>query len=280
MSHGRADRVFTYKRLREQGYTGPIIIVIDTDDDQGDEYRRIFGEKNVVAFDKKEYERKMDTGDISGSMKCVVFARNACFDIADRLGYDYFIEADDDYKSFNYRYTKDGMHLGSKELHRLDDVFSAMFDFLDDSGAIAVAPGQAGDFIGGCNSKLWKDGLRRKCMNLFFCKTKNRINFVGRINEDVNTYTWYGSQGILFFTVSCWMLCQTETQSNPGGMTDTYIDNGTYLKSFYSVQWMPSAVKIGVIGSAKHCKCDRIHHSVNWNNCVPCIIDEKWKKRN
>lgn len=270
--------MFTYKSLREHGYTGNIIIVIDTDDEQGAEYKRIFGENNVVAFDKKEYESQMDTGDTSGSMKCVVFARNACFDIAEKLGYEYFIEADDDYTSFGQRFTKGDGVLYETRLDHLDEVFDAMFDFLDESGAMAVAPGQGGDYIGGADSCVWRDGLRRKCMNLFFCKTINRINFIGRINEDVNSYTWYGSQGLLFFTVVRWLLHQIETQSNSGGMTETYLDGGTFLKSFYSVMWMPSAVKITVMGGGKNNHSDRIHHSVNWQKCVPMIIDQKWQK--
>lgn len=85
MTHGRAGKIFTDDTLRKCGYTGRIIYVIDTDDEQGDKYRQIYGEDNVVSFDKNVYEQSMDTGDIGGSMKCVVFARNACFDIAKEL---------------------------------------------------------------------------------------------------------------------------------------------------------------------------------------------------
>lgn len=36
-------------------------------------------------------------------------------------------------------------------------------------------------------------------------------------------------------------------QKNKGGMSDVYIDKGTYLKSFYSVMFAPSCVKIGLM---------------------------------
>lgn len=280
MTHGRADNVYTDKTLRKCGYTGKIYYVIDTDDEQQEKYKQNFGEENVLVFDKKEVEGQMDTGDIEGSMKCVVFARNKCFDLARQLGLDYFIEADDDYNEFRYRVEING-GLRSYTIKTIDNVFEATFKFMDESGAVAVAPAQGGDYIGGAEGGVWKDKLRRKCMNLFFCRTDKRINFVGRINEDVSTYSHYGQQGELFFTIADWCLNQKETQSQPGGMTDAYLESGTYLKSFYSVMWNPSCVKIAMMGSP--CKGSkghyRIHHNVDWKCCTPMIINEKWKKR-
>ena len=34
LSHGRPDRVYTYKSLQKAGYTGPVYIVIDNEDDR------------------------------------------------------------------------------------------------------------------------------------------------------------------------------------------------------------------------------------------------------
>ena len=54
-------------------------------------------------------------------------------------------------------------------------------------------------------------------------------------------------------------------------MTDVYLDYGTYVKSFFSVMYNPSSVKISHIGKHK-----RIHHQINWNNAVPKIISEDY----
>ena len=279
MTHGRADNVWTDKTLRKCGYTGKIYYVIDTDDKQAERYKQNFGAENVLIFDKKEVEKQMDTGDIEGSMKCVVFARNKCFDFAKEIGLDYFIEADDDYDALSFRYSFEGQ-LKSKPIRFVDDIFEATFDFLDDTGAMSVAPAQCGDYIGGMNGRTWKNRLLRKCMNLFFCKTDRRINFIGRINEDVNTYAFGGQRGDLYFTIADWCLNQKPTQAQAGGMTDTYLDNGTYLKSFYSVMWNPSCVKIAAMGSPsdKGGGHYRLHHNVDWAHCTPMIISEKWKK--
>lgn len=69
------------------------------------------------------------------------------------------------------------------------------------------------------------------------------------------------------------MLVQTQTQSACGGMTDIYVDSGTYVKSFYSVIANPAAVKVSVL-------CDysadiprpRFHHNCAQNHYAPKII--------
>lgn len=149
-----------------------------------------------------------------------------------------------------------------------------MIDFLDCADISTVALAQTGDFIGGLNSKVYKDQLSRKAMNSFFCRTDRRFNFVGRINEDVNTYTSLGTRGKLFFTVAEATLNQTDTQQSGGGMTDVYLDSGTYVKSFYTVMMCPSCVQISTMGVTSK----RMHHCIDWNKCLPKIISERYKK--
>ena len=78
----------------------------------------------------------------------------------------------------------------------------------------------------------------------------------------------------MFFTFTHFQIVQKETQSLSGGMTDAYKESGTYVKSFYSVLSMPSAVKIFMMYS----KYNRIHSRVEWDKCVPKIIHERWRK--
>lgn len=111
-------------------------------------------------------------------------------------------------------------------------------------------------------------------MNSFFCITEKPIGFIGSINEDVNTYVTKGNRGELFFSVMRLILVQGETQSNKGGMTETYIENGTYVKTFPSVMLNPSCVKVGMMGQSGK----RIHHKIAWKNAVPKILSERWRK--
>ena len=85
LSHGRADRVYTYNKLRAHGYTGRIVIVLDNEDDSVDEYARRYGVDNVVVFDKEKVAETFDEV-LRGDRRTIVYARNASFDIVRGLG--------------------------------------------------------------------------------------------------------------------------------------------------------------------------------------------------
>jgi hypothetical protein len=205
--------------------------------------------------------------------KVVVYARNACWDIAEQLELKYFCVLDDDYTMFEHRYIE-GQKLKTYKFKNLDKVFDSFTEFLDVSNAITVCMAQGGDFIGGAQSGTFSKGLLRKAMNVWFCRTDRRFKFMGRINEDTNMYVTYGQQGRLMFTVTNADVVQTQTQKQSGGLTDVYLNDGTYVKSFFSVMAAPSCVKISTMGD-KHL---RIHHNIDWEYCTPKILNRKWKK--
>lgn len=181
---------------------------------------------------------------------------------------------DDDYNAFMYRYPQDGK-LKFADCGNLDELFDAMVDFLVESGSYSIAFAQGGDFIGGLDGGAYQKKLIRKVMNTWFCDAEKPFKIIGRINEDTNTYVYYGTQGKLFFTITDVMINQKQTQSNAGGLTEIYLDRGTYVKSFYTVMCAPSCAKIAAMGD-KHF---RVHHKISWQNCTPMILNEKWKKR-
>ena len=273
LSHGRPNNVITLNTLKKCGYTGKWYIVIDNEDSTANEYYKNFGEERVIMFDKLQIAQTFDTADTFNDRKTIVYARNACFDIANKLGIKYFLELDDDYTGFMHRYIE-GQQLRSKITTRLDDIFKMMIDFLNCTGALTVAFVQGGDLIGGLDNNNFHKKILRKAMNSFFCDVDKPFKFLGRVNEDVNTYTLLGQQGKLIMSVSEFMLNQKQTQSNAGGMTSTYLDNGTYVKSFYSVMYSPSCVKVAAMGD-KHM---RMHHQVKWECCTPKILSQKYKK--
>jgi len=275
LTHGRAGNVKTYDTLKRMGYTGRIVLVIDNEDEQEDKYRKIYGSENIYVFDKQKYLDLSDVADAGGTRKVILPARNACFDIANDLGLQYFLELDDDYLGFYHRYEENGS-LKSNKLKegQLDRIFDEYCDFLETSGALTVCFSQAGDFVGGLGSNVWKRRISRKAMNAFFCKTLRPFKFFGRLNDDVTTYVLYGTRGELMFTIADIMLTQPITQANAGGATDAYLKLGTYTKSFYSVIHAPSCVKISAMGWHDY----RIHHNVIWNNCTPMIVNQKHQK--
>lgn len=275
LSHGRPNNVKTIKTLENSNYKGKYYIIVDNEDKTIEQYKENFGDK-VIVFNKQEIsdDKRFDKFDNNNNKKVIYFARNACFDIAKELGLKYFIQFDDDYTSFQFRY-EEGDKLKHLKMNNIGEVFNLMIDFLNSSPKIlTICFSQGGDFIGGRDSGVWKKQLVRKAMNSFLCSTDKVFNFKGRINEDVNTYTLLGNQGELFFTIANLSLEQTPTQSNEGGMTDIYLDSGTYVKSFYSIICSPQAVKIALMGN----RFMRMHHKVDWKYCSPKILDEKYKK--
>ena len=272
LTHGRPDKIVTLKSLKKGNYSGKWYVVIDNEDDKESEYRRKYGD-HVLQFDKKGISETFDTMDLSEDRRTIVYARNVCFELAKQVGVRYFLELDDDYVCFMYRFPEKNQFRGVDCL-QLDKLFSYMIDFLDECGALTVALAQGGDFIGGKDNPRYYQKVLRKAMNTFFCDVEKPFQFVGRINEDVNTYVSLGSKGKLLFTVTDAAITQKTTQKNSGGMTDVYLDSGTFLKSFYTVMIAPSCVKLSMMGD-KHL---RIHHNVNWECAVPKILNEKWKK--
>jgi hypothetical protein len=275
LTNGRPDRVFTYEALRKAGYTGPIFLVVDDLDKTREKYVEAYGDE-VVVFDKRAIAKTFDQGDNFDDLRAIIYARNASFEIAKKLGFRYFIQLDDDYRHFQFRFDQNLEYRPRIIKGCLDRIFSALLEFYIRSGAASVAIAQGGDFIGGPTCSLAEAvQLKRKCMNSFICSVDRPFRFVGRVNEDVNAYTRLASTGLLLLTTNQLTLEQTQTQSNPGGMSEMYLESGTYLKSFYTVMYQPSSVKVGLLQD----RTSRLHHKVDWKYTVPKILREELRKR-
>jgi hypothetical protein len=279
LTHGRASCVYTYEALRKHGYTGEIYLVCDDEDKQIKQYLALYGLDSVIVFNKQEAIDNTDSGDNLKKRNSVVYARNHNFKIAADLGLTHFWQLDDDYSAFAYTTDNDDEYI-TKDAYtkKLDDLLFALCDFMDESGARSVAMSQGGDFIGGGEGTfvkhIKKGKFSRKVMNSFLFRVDRPVKFMGRINEDVNMYVEWGRRGHLFVTVPRLRLYQKETQTNSGGLTEIYLDLGTYVKSFYSVLYAPSCVSITEMGNNDK----RIHHQISWRHAVPMILDEQHRK--
>lgn len=268
LTHGRPDNLITLDTLKKCGYTGKIFLVIDNEDKRANEYFEAYGREMVIQFDKKKYADECDECNNFDERRTITMARNACFDIAKKVGVKYFMQLDDDYTQFKFRLVN---KLGYEaKINNIDNVFDSFIEFYDNTPVLSVAFSQGGDHIGGFSFTK----LKRKCMNSFLCSTDRPFKFVGAMNEDVNTYTTLGSRGNLFFTFTSIQLDQKETRSQEGGITDMYKKYGTYCKAFTTVINMPSSVKVSMMTTNN----PRLHHKINWNNTVPKIISEELRK--
>jgi hypothetical protein len=274
-THRRSNNIYTDSALRRAGYTGRIIYLVDDADPHLEKYHNRFGD-DVFVFSKGDYIDKIDLADNNTEdTSTITFPRNACFDVAEKLGLTYHIQLDDDYTYFAYRTDDKGDYINyTPTIKDLDSIFEAMMAFMDKTPTHCLAMAQGGDFIGGANNRNARVTSKRKAMNSQLVRTDRRFWFRGRMNEDVNTYVSLGNRGKLFFTFMPLSLSQMTTQSQKGGLTDMYLHYGTYIKSFTTVMYAPSCTKVSIMGETSK----RLHHRVTWENAVPKIISEEHQK--
>ena len=272
LTHGRPDNVLTYNTLRKCGYNGKIYLIVDNEDSHIEAYQKNFGIEYVKIFNKKAMADKIDEANNFDNRKVIVHARNYCFKLANELNYKYFIQLDDDYYEFIYKFSDTKGQVLAKDINK---VFDLMFNFYKKTNALSICFAQTGDFIGGVdNGKGVYRFAKRKCMNSFFCSTDRPFQFLGSINEDVNTYTTLAGKGELFLTIPVFAINQKDSQTQKDGMSDIYKLQGTYVKSFTTVLMQPSNVKVSIMNATYK----RIHHSISWKNTTPMIVSQAYKK--
>ena len=275
MVWGRPDKMWTAKTFKKAGYTGKFYFIADDEDKTVDKYKEKYG-NNLLVFNKGEAKKKYgyDMGDNSGDLRSTMFSANMSFEFAKKLGLKYFMLCCDDYTDVAFRFDKNNKWKYTK-VKKLDRVLDIMIEYYRKIPALTIAMAQAGDFMGGALGSFAKKFMpKRKAMNTFLCSVDRPFKFLGRINEDVTTYVNLGSKGKIFFTIPNICIAQTGHQSQSAGLTDMYLDYGTYVKSFMSVMYNPSCVRVAMMGTTHK----RIHHKVLWNNAVPKILNEKYKK--
>lgn len=259
----------TFKTLKRQHYTGKTYFLLDDTDPTISDYIHEYGEQNVKIFNREKVAEYTDSMDNFTPRTGILYPRQYSYELARDLGIDYFLQLDDDYTSFQYRFPSNGK-LKGREYPDLDRVFETYYEALDDIQLLTcVAFAQGGDLVGG----QIRNPFKRKAMNGIFCKTDRIWKFRGTINEDVNGYITNQQTGSLCMTYLNSMLVQTQTQSASGGMTDIYVDSGTYVKSFYSVIANPAAAKVSVLCDySANTPRPRFHHNCAQNHYAPKII--------
>ncbi len=178
----------------------------------------------------------------------------------------------DTFAAFTHKRDGQGEYINGEPIRDLDAVWARMLDFYKASPCLSIAMSQTGDFPGGalCTTRYKPS---RKAMNSFICSVDRPFQFVARLNDDTTTYVIESSRGGIFLTIKDVCLQQKPTQAQAGGLTELYLENGTYVKSFYTVMFHPSSVKVAFVVST-----GRIHHKVTWRHTAPCILSDEFRK--
>lgn len=273
LTHKRPDRQITIATLSKSGYTGDIFLLCDDKDPTLPEYKKRYGSM-VKTFSKEKYLGKFDLMTNVKRFDAVVFARNAVYDVARKMGLEYIVVMDDDYSVFNYSVDKTCFYKRTK-VKDMDRLIKAHFRFLKSADLDVLAFAQGGDFVGGWNGNICKNNFRplRKAMNTFFLRVSRPIAYPGIINEDSTMGVEVAKRGGVVLTNCLIQLEQTTTQAASGGLTDIYKHAGTYQKSFYTLMMSPSSTTV----MYQHA-VGRVHHLIRGNNAYPKIISAEHKK--
>lgn len=274
LSHKRPERVHTVDTLRKVGYTGDLYVIVDDKDPDLPTYRKKYGDQ-LLVFSKDEIEPRVDLGDAKEGQGTVIYAREAAWDFAEDLGLDYFLVLDDDYDWFRHRIGPRGEYLDAPPwIEDMDAILEAFVRYMEEAPIDDLAFSQGGDWIGGANSSTAGLTSKRKAMNAHLLATDRYFDYPGRLNDDVNAYVKHGHRGRIFLTYIPICLNQEQTQQEEGGLTEEYMRFGTYAKSFHTVMHEPSCTTITAMGE-NHL---RLHHEISWDNAVPKIVPESYRK--
>lgn len=274
LSHDRAGEIDTIQTLERHDYSGDWYIVIHHEEDKQAYYEE-YGKDRVVFYDDDIVADQLDCGDNFSKRNTITFSRYKCFELARELGYDYFMELDDDFNAFQWRFNEDFEYEANSSGYKLDAYIVAAIEYVKRSGIDTLCMAQGGDFIGGSENQFaQRVETKRKAMNSFLCRANEPFEFLGTMNEDVNTYIRKQQLGKIFLTTNVCSLDQADTQSKDGGITDLYLEMGTYVKSMYTVMYNPSCTSLNKIRGPSS---ERIHHRINWKSAVPKILPESAK---
>lgn len=259
----------TADALTRMGYRGEWFIVCGNNDETIEEYRKNWGNERVLEFDWYEQVKRSDLMDNFGVVNMgsgAVPVRNATRDISKKRGETRHWQFDDDYLGFKMfdNKTKSNRRITAEEFERrlyqiaefgvegnLPNVGFALASdtFPDKALTFSRRIFNAHNLTNGDNFTEWK----------------------GRMNDDlINAITVY-QNGMCEYSFKFLCMEFPQTQSEAGGNTDIYKEDGTVRKTAYAVMADPLNVKLVV-------KFGRYHHEVNWSSVCPKLIHEKYAK--
>lgn len=263
LTHGRPDTIHTLDTLKRGNYTGKWYLVIDNEDKQAERYYERYGKERVIMFDKLAISKTFDTADLSQERRAIVYARNAVFQLAKDMGYDYFAMVDDDVTGLSFRYEKDGKLVG-KPVKDFDKVSSVILETMDNTGTDYFSFGTDKNYIGGAANSQYQRKIIDKVYNFIFCRTDQEHFYKGIMNEDEIHNILSMSVGKLVKSSTAIQISMKPVgRDSVGGNAETYEENGyySYVRNFYPVIAFP-VLKLKAGKKGFTFGCDRAHYTV------------------
>lgn len=269
ISKGRPNCT-TAKTLTKLNYPGQWFIVCGTNDTKLQEYIETWGKERILIFDWHEQIKDTDTLDNFGFEKMpsgAVPVRNATFKISQGREELRHWQFDDDYNNFRVFRPSQNKYVNVTG-QQLEDVLFEIAKFGYNAKArncgFALASETFPNVAFQVGSRVFNAHNMPSTDDLF-------MKWRGRMNDDLINAMEVSQLGGREFSFKFLSLTMAPSQSEQGGLTDIYKDEGTVRKTAYAVVIAPNAVKLVI-------KFGRYHHSVNWNKLKVKIISPKYVK--
>lgn len=261
----------TAQTLTKMKYPGEWFIVCGNNDETLEQYLANWGEEHVKVFDWYDEVKRTDTMDNFGfgsmpSGACPV--RNATAEISRRRGERRHWQFDDDYTGFQVFDAKTGKrpHCDGQ---KLAECMEAIAEFADRCGLSNC--GFPPSTIETCKEGAL--GLARRVFNAHNLPSGGElfVPWMARLNDDLINAINVWRTGRSELSVKCIAMNMPPTQSEGGGLTDIYRDEGTVRKTAYAVMAAPGQVKLVD-------RFGRYHHAADWKRIVPKIVSDEYRK--
>lgn len=245
-THGRPGKQITHKALRDAGYTGEIILVIDNEDECGHGYLEFvkYDDKTWLhIFDKQKVLDSTNTTNSPPNRKTILYAKNACEQFAKQDGVDCFVICDDDIPGFRYRYIEDGSCKSQNIICNMDQVLEAHYDFILKSNIATTSFGMAQFYFTGANC-FDNDNLQkwRVPYTFVFRNARHKVDWVSDYGEDITTAIEQSRHGQFQCAMPFVQMNLSPMGVGDGGMVELHKD--TFKLSEYGHIWHPDCEQI------------------------------------
>lgn len=263
LSHKRSKNVKTIETLKKLGSSNDLHIVVDDMDEEKDIYVSKY--ENVHVFSKKSviFDRMTN----AENWNSPAYARNYIYKLAAEMGYKYGVMLDDDISDITIRAESSGK-LKSYKINDIDNIFSAMADYMEASKIGLLGFAVCGAYIGGLDG-AWKKGIKRETSAVIMFDTERIIEFTGLMNEDLHSSLNCELRGMIAMALMSVCVTSPQRGKNEGGLHDEYLSLDSYARDFYSIMFRPT---IGVIGGSMSLK------KVNSKYIFPKILSPDMKR--
>lgn len=270
-THGRPDKQITLKALRDAGYTGKIILVLDDEDETiSGYYDNLDMCDDFVFFKKQSIIDTTNTTSSPPNRKTILYAKNACEIDAEKRGLDVFAICDDDIPGFRYRYVEDGSCKSLTITHNMDKVIQSYMEYLLDSDITATSFGMAQFYFSGENCFSPETMLKWRVPYTFvFRNAKHTVDWVSDYGEDITTAIECANQGKFMMASPFVQMNLSPMGVGEGGMVELHKD--TFRLAEYGHVWHPTSEQI------KYYK-DRWMSTIKRESAFPMLISSKHKQ--